>query len=173
MAKTTSPSMSYEDMLALLQLTSTPMSGDTCNAVGCEQGTMHAERFMLAVRGVEDGNAGVIMPALLAGESCNPELYTMIDAVKARLCESTTVTLTNLLSPKYEAPTVRFMASPAMEELTAENGQILYEGEEFTFPISGVEFDDVSFGYQLCHSGECEDFIFPVELDLEGSELCN
>ena len=77
------------------------------------------------------------------------------------------------MSPKYEAPTVRFMASPAMEELTAENGQILYEGEEFTFPISGVEFDDVSFGYQLCHSGECEDFIFPVELDLEGSELCN
>ena len=173
MAKTTSPSMSYDDMLSLLQLTATPMSGDKCTSVGCDEGLMNAERFMLAVLGIENGDAGVITSSLGEGELCNPELYTMIDAVKARLCESTTVTLSNFVAPEHEDVTVRFMASPALETLTANNGQILYEGEELTFPISDIELEDVSYGYQLCHSGECEETIFPVKVDTEALALCD
>jgi hypothetical protein len=173
MAKTTSPSMSYDDMLSLLQLTATPMSGDKCTSVGCDEGLMNAGRFMLAVLGIENGDAGVITSSLGEGELCNPELYTMIDAVKARLCESTTVTLSNFVAPEHEDVTVRFMASPALETLTANNGQILYEGEELTFPISDIELEDVSYGYQLCHSGECEETIFPVKVDTEALALCD
>jgi hypothetical protein len=134
---------------------------------------MNAGRFMLAVLGIENGDAGVITSSLGEGELCNPELYTMIDAVKARLCESTTVTLSNFVAPEHEDVTVRFMASPALETLTANNGQILYEGEELTFPISDIELEDVSYGYQLCHSGECEETIFPVKVDTEALALCD
>lgn len=172
MAKSSAPTITPDTLLSLMQLTSTPLSGPKCENVGCDNGLVNAERFINAVMGIEEGNTGTISTALKEGQLCDTELYTMIDAVKAKLCESVTVSLTNLVAQEHENVSVKFLSAPLNAPINTNTATVEYEGSEFTFDATGLDLENRQFAYQICISGECHDTIFPVDIDSQSIALC-
>jgi serine protease len=149
------PTLTRTKLEELMKSTSNKLTGAVeCEMYGCGSGLLNAKDFIASAFAFENKEFGAIDYLLNNTESCDMNVYLASNNVKARLCDSYSVTL-DVTDDSANASFAVYKVAKG-EALNFNSADIVANVSETSFILASLDLESFDYGYTVCENDNCE-----------------